>query len=278
MADVKWIKITTDIFDNRKIRQIEAMPDGDSIIVIWLKLLILAGDVNENGYIFLTQDIPYTDQLLATQFNRPLTTIQLALATFEKFGMIEIVDDVIKVSNWEKYQNVEGMDRIRLGNRLRKQKQREREKEEKDGHVTCHVTSRDGHGSSLYLISNNNSISSSDSKDKDIGITKDKDNPNDKYYVEIIDYLNLKTGSNYRYSTKSIREYINGRLREGYTVDDFKTVIDKKCLEWEGTDQEQYLRPSTLFAPKHFAEYLNQPVKKAKKSGFGFADIDWSTI
>jgi len=107
--------------------------------------------------------------------------------------------------------------------------------------------------------------------------SKRKD-PDEEKYVEIIDYLNLKTGSNYRYSTKSIREYINGRLREGYTVDDFKTVIDKKCLEWEGTDQEQYLRPSTLFAPKHFAEYLNQPVKKAKKSGFGFADIDWSTI
>jgi len=126
-------------------------------------------------------------------------------------------------------------------------------------------------------INNNITLSNTTLIDKPID-KKNVDNTNDKYYVEIIDYLNLKTGSNYRYSTKSIKEYINGRLREGYTVDDFKTVIDKKCLEWEGTDQEQYLRPSTLFAPKHFAEYLNQPVKKAKKSGFGFADIDWSTI
>lgn len=126
-------------------------------------------------------------------------------------------------------------------------------------------------------INNNITLSDTTLIDKPID-KKNVDNTNDKYYVEIIDYLNLKTGSNYRYSTKSIREYINGRLREGYTVDDFKTVIDKKCLEWEGTDQEQYLRPSTLFAPKHFAEYLNQPVKKAKKNGFGFADIDWSTI
>ena len=126
-------------------------------------------------------------------------------------------------------------------------------------------------------INNNITLSNTTLIDKPID-KKNVDNTNDKYYVEIIDYLNLKTGSNYRYSTKSIREYINGRLREGYTVEDFKMVIDKKCLEWEGTDQEQYLRPSTLFAPKHFAEYLNQPVKKAKKSGFGFADIDWSTI
>lgn len=126
-------------------------------------------------------------------------------------------------------------------------------------------------------INNNITLSNTTLIDKPID-KKNVDNTNDKYYVEIIDYLNLKTGSNYRYSTKSIREYINGRLREGYTVDDFKTVIDKKCLEWEGTDQEQYLRPSTLFAPRHFAEYLNQPVKKPKKEGFGFADIDWSTI
>jgi len=126
-------------------------------------------------------------------------------------------------------------------------------------------------------INNNITLSNTTLIDKPID-KKNVDNTNDKNYVEIIDYLNLKTGSSYRYSTKSIREYINGRLREGYTVDDFKTVIDKKCLEWEGTDQEQYLRPSTLFAPKHFAEYLNQPVKKAKKGGFGFADIDWSTI
>ena len=126
-------------------------------------------------------------------------------------------------------------------------------------------------------INNNITLSDTTLIDKPID-KKNVDNTYDKNYVEIIDYLNLKTGSSYRYSTKSIREYINGRLREGYTVDDFKTVIDKKCLEWEGTDQEQYLRPSTLFAPKHFAEYLNQPVKKAKKGGFGFADIDWSTI
>ena len=126
-------------------------------------------------------------------------------------------------------------------------------------------------------INNNITLSNTTLIDKPID-KKNVDNTNDKNYVEIIDYLNLKTGSSYRYSTKSIREYFNGRLREGYTVEDFKMVIDKKCLEWEGTDQEQYLRPSTLFAPKHFAEYLNQPVKKAKKSGFGFADIDWSTI
>lgn len=153
MAEVKWIKITTDIFDNRKIRQIESMPDGDALVVIWLKLLILAGIVNDGGAVYFTQDIPYTDQLLATQFGRPLHTVQLALATFRKFGMIEIVDDIIMVSNWEKYQNVGGMERIREQNRIRKQKQREREKMKciQDGYnldtqmCDCHVTSLASH-------------------------------------------------------------------------------------------------------------------------------------
>ena len=128
MADVKWIKLMTDVFDNRKIRQIEAMPDGDTIIVIWFKLLTLAAETNDSGLVYFTQDLPYTDQLLATQFNRNLTTVQLALTTFERFGMIEVVDEVIKVSNWERYQNIEGLERMREQNRLRVAKHREKKK------------------------------------------------------------------------------------------------------------------------------------------------------
>lgn len=128
MADVKWIKLMTDVFDNRKIRQIEAMPDGDTIIVIWFKLLTLAAETNDSGLVYFTQDLPYTDQLLSTQFNRNLTTVQLALTTFERFGMIEVVDEVIKVSNWERYQNIEGLERMREQNRLRVAKHREKKK------------------------------------------------------------------------------------------------------------------------------------------------------
>lgn len=75
--------------------------------------------------------------MLATQFNRPLATIQLALKTFERFGMIELVNDMLHISNWEKYQNIDGMERIREQNRLRKQRERERKKlSQNDSHVT----------------------------------------------------------------------------------------------------------------------------------------------
>lgn len=128
MAEVKWVKIVTDIFDNRKIKQIESLPEGDTIIVIWFKILCLAGTINDNGNIYITKEIPYTDETLATQFNRPLKTIQLALHTFQTFGMVEIIDDVLKVSNWENYQNIEGLEKIREQNRLRQQKYRENQR------------------------------------------------------------------------------------------------------------------------------------------------------
>lgn len=134
--EVKWIKLSTDLFNNRKIRQIESLPEGDALVVIWLKLLILASDVNDGGLVYFTKDIPYTDQILATQFARPLATVQMALRVFEQFGMIGIENDLIKISNWEKYQNVEGMEKIREQNRLRKQAQRERERLALIGDVT----------------------------------------------------------------------------------------------------------------------------------------------
>lgn len=128
MADVKWIKLSTNIFDNRKIRQIECLPDGDAIIVIWVKLLCLAGNINDSGMVYFTKEIPYTDQMLAHQFNRPLTTVQLALKTFTQFGMIEIIDNILHISNWEKYQSVDRLSEIREYNRLAKQRSRAKQK------------------------------------------------------------------------------------------------------------------------------------------------------
>ena len=149
MADVKWIKVSTDMFEsNRKIKQIEMMPEGDTILVIWLKLLLLAGNVNDGGAIYLTPEIPYTEEMLATELRRPLNTVKMALTIFEKFGMIEIVDDMLHLSSWEKYQNTEKLNEIREYNRLAQQRSRERRKQLQaakdavndnvnDSHLTC---------------------------------------------------------------------------------------------------------------------------------------------
>ena len=136
MAEVKWIKVAADIFDNRKIRQIEIMPEGDSIIVIWMKILCLAGNVNDRGFIYFTEEIPYTDEMLATEFNRPVQTVRLALSIFQKFGMIDVIDNIYHVSSWEKYQNVDQLEKLREQTRIRVAKHREKQKLLTDSNVT----------------------------------------------------------------------------------------------------------------------------------------------
>lgn len=129
MADVKWIKLSVDMFNNRKIRQIEFTPEGTSVLLVWVKLLCLAGQCNDNGCIYLTKEIPYTEEMLSQQFNTPLTTIRLALSVFQQFDMIDIDSDVIHISNWDVYQNTEGLEKIREQNKIRQRKYRERKKQ-----------------------------------------------------------------------------------------------------------------------------------------------------
>lgn len=139
LADVKWIKLSVNMFQDEKIRLIESLPEADTILIIWVKLLAQAGKTNASGYIYLNERIPYTDEMLATIFNRPLSTVRLALKTFEQFGMIEITDDhFITITNWEKHQNLDGLERIREQERIRKQKQRAKKKllESRDSHGT----------------------------------------------------------------------------------------------------------------------------------------------
>lgn len=114
------------MFDDEKIKLIETMPESDKILIIWIKLLILAGKKNENGYISLTKSIPYTDGTLATILNRPIDMIQSALNLLKKFEMISCDNNgVMKIVNWQKHQNIDGLDRIREQNRSRQQKFRE---------------------------------------------------------------------------------------------------------------------------------------------------------
>lgn len=92
---------------------------------------------------------------------------------------------------------------------------------------------------------------------KDKGVIGEEEKP----FKAIIEHLNKRTGSNYKHTTESTRQKINARLNEGYNLDDFIVVIDKKCVEWMNTDMQKYLRPETLFGTK-FESYLNAPVSK----------------
>jgi|LSQX01.3.fsa_nt_gb predicted phage replisome organizer len=136
MSDVKWIKLTIAMFDDEKIKLIESMPDKDAILIIWIKLLVLAGKANASGYLYLNKNIPYTDEMLSFLFNRPLNTIRLALDTFKRFGMIHVDEGYLCITNWEKHQNIEGLDKIRAQTRQRVAKFREKQKQLQECNVT----------------------------------------------------------------------------------------------------------------------------------------------
>jgi predicted phage replisome organizer len=106
MADVKWIKLTVDLFDDEKILLISSMPDGNSIIIVWIKLLCLAGKQNNSG-VFTLGNVPYTSKMLATIFRMDEATVSNSLNIFQSFGMIHIIDNVIIITNWGRHQNLD---------------------------------------------------------------------------------------------------------------------------------------------------------------------------
>lgn len=128
MADINWIKLRVDMFDDEKIKIIQSMPEGDAILVIWIRIIALAGKCNAKGLVLIEDEFPYSDEMLATIFNKPLATVRLALGTFEKFRMIERTEKGIYISNFEKHQNTEGMEKIREQARIRKQREREKKR------------------------------------------------------------------------------------------------------------------------------------------------------
>ena len=128
MAEVKWIKVCTDIFDDDKILLIESMPKADSLLVIWFKLLCMAGKQNNDGVFMLNEKTPYTDKMLATIFHRPVNIVKSALEVFEQFGMIEVVNGTYTIPNWEKHQNLDRLEQARAKTKQRVQKHREKQK------------------------------------------------------------------------------------------------------------------------------------------------------
>lgn len=264
MAEITWIKLKTDMFEHDKIKLIEALPDSDTIIVIWVKLLAAAGKANSNGFIMLTENIPMNEEEMATIFSRPLNTVRLALQTFKRYGMVEVEEDAIRIKNWENHQNVDGMDRVRKLAKERVQKHRERKKLEQ---LECNVT-----------VTQRNSTDIDKELDievdkKEIRKEEDKDMSckHDHAYSEILDYLNLKAGTSYRSKSKATQTLIKARMNEGFTIDNFKTVIDKKVLGWlHDPNFNKFLRPATLFGTK-FEGYLNERVKGYESSSTSIA-------
>lgn len=230
-SELDWIKLSTDIFDDDKFHAIETNDDGFLIELVWIKILCLAGKCNKDGFLMVSEKVPYTVEMLSSKFRMDELLIKNALDVLSDLSMIEKVGKAYMVSNWLLHQSEKGIDEIRQKARERQKRYRERQKSNVTSDVISDVT---------HLISESKSDSLSET------------------YKEIVDYLNKKVGSHYQYTTGKTQRCIKARINEGFTVDDFKTVIDKKVNDWlKDKEMVNYLRPETLFGTK-FESYLNQ--------------------
>jgi len=212
MSEVKWIKIKTNIFDDEKIKFIETMPDSDTILVIWFKLLAMAGRSNNEGYIMLTETIPYTQQMLTSYLNRKETVVQLAMETFQRLDMIDITDEnAILISNWSRHQNLDGMEKIRIQTRERVQKYREKQKQI-PSNATCNVT-----------VTQSNALDKEIEEDKELKDIKEKNTKKEKTELE-------KALQEFELFRKKIKAPLTPRAKE---------LVIKKLDKMEQTEENK---------------------------------------
>ena len=231
MSEVKWIKLTVDMFDNRKIKYLRTLPEGNNIVLIWVMLLTMAGRCNSGGMIFLTENIPYTGQVLANELGFESSTVELALRVLSSLGMISEIDGYIQIEGWDSHQSTDRLERIREQNRIRKQRERERKRisMSQDSHVT---------------------ITQSHETDKDIDIDKDKDK-------------DIKRGHFVPLTPTEVRQYCD---ESGHHIDadafvDFYTsknwMVGRNKMKdwkaavrnWERKDKERPVKSNQNFNP-----------------------------
>lgn len=263
MAEVQWIKIYTNMFDiSRKIKHIERMPRGDTILVIWFKLLTLAGKINDGGVIYVTPSIPYDIEGLADELRRDEDITEKALSTFEMFDMIERDNGFIYISSWEEYQNIEGLEKIREQNRKRVAKHR-KNKQNQDCNVTSNVTC-------------NVTVTECNGIDKEEDKEKDKESDNKKI---ITDSANPSPSSS---SKKSKKEKIPKHKRGEYQhvlltdeeeeklIDEFGMVFALKAITFldEYIEETGYTRKNHYLCIKRWViDAVKEKEEKAIKKG-----------
>ena len=214
MAEVKWVKITTDMFDNRKIKHLRRLPDGNSIVLIWVMLLTMAGRCNANGMIFLTENIPYTPKMLADELDFEENTVVLALEALERLNMVVTNEGFYSIAGWEEYQNTDRLAEIKEQTRKRVAKHRENKRLEA-GNVTCNVTVTPG-----------NAIEEEREEDKE----EDKD-------IHSINQATQSVFSNDFVDNsveKSKRSYLQGTLGKGVVLlsdEQLEDLLDRLSVE-----------------------------------------------
>jgi predicted phage replisome organizer len=206
MAEVQWIKIYIDMFDKRKIKKLRRLPAGNELLLIWVMLLATAGKCNAGGMIYITENVPFTEEDLADELDFEVCTIRLALRAFEDLDMITTTEEgYISIMNWEEYQNVDKLAELRAKDRERKRIKRAEAK-------ALLGNSKDVHGQSTEVPLLEEEIE------------EEIDKEEDKEYHSFIQSE----------AATAKMEYMNGTLGEGVVLmseEQFNDLLDKLSLD-----------------------------------------------
>ena len=263
MAEIKWIKVVTDMFDSdTKIKQIELMPKGDTIVVIWFKLMMLAGKTNAGGAIYITPDVPFTDKALAGELRRPLPVVQKALSIFEEFGMIEREKGFIHLLAWEKHQNTDKLAEIREYNKLKQRESREKRKLAQAANDNENV--------------NDKSMTSQTCQDSEEEKEREKEKELHSFTLsrarenDVVD--NSVDGEDSGDARAQMREYMGGELGEGLILmsdEQFAYLLERYSLDeihyYFGVIKDQIRKGRTYTKKTHFQAFIDMAEKDRKK-------------
>lgn len=281
-----WLKLYTDFFNQTEIKVLRKLAGGDTYTVIYLKLLLRSLENNGKIYYEGYDDSFYSE--VATMIDEDVENVKFCMMFLERNGLM--MYDTETEASFMAIDEMCGSEtdsakRMRKFRNNKKEQIEEPKASQCDKKVTLEYRDKslENREESSNLDINKN-LDSNTNKENILSGTPDFAFPkwlNEKAIQEIqkgnpknyeqripIAYLNQKLGKNYKYVDKNTK-LVNARLKEGYTIDDFKTVIDKKVAEWKNGDMAKYLRPETLFGTK-FDGYLNQPI--AKKQGYVYED------
>ena len=167
---VSWIRLETNLFDNPKIQMLSNLPKGDSYVSFWVRLLCMAGKLNNGGYVYVAENAAYTPQLLAAITGKPVALVKTMLKTMQELHMIDVdANGIIYIIGWNEHQNTAGLEKIREQTRERTRLYRERKKQSVTSNsgdasqcVTGDATSDGGNDTVTQQnknIENNNSLS-----------------------------------------------------------------------------------------------------------------------
>jgi len=247
MADVMWIKVLTNIRNNKKMKLIKAMPEvGDALFCMWIDLICMAGEVADGGYVYLTDGRPYDEEELAVELNRPVQMVRLAIETFNRYNMISIDDNGILLKSFAEIQDIESMERIRQLGAARQRKLREKRRYLPGGDNKQNLLAEDN-------INNNSCLNNDVTLPSRYSNGRDKiREDNIREEVEIDNNINLI----------NIWENVKGEIKKNISLSNYNLLIQPACL-FELTENEAVIGCNNETNARHMESNMRQIIERS---------------